>query len=60
MDKFATESTSRYSQKVLEPIIIYQKDRTRCIFRAEMNDAIRNINDMTNLLLLTKIRAQVD
>lgn len=39
MDKFTTESTSRYSQKVLEPIIIYQKDRTRCIFRAEMNDA---------------------
>ena len=36
---FTTESTSRYSQKVLEPIIIYQKDRTRCIFRAEMNDA---------------------
>lgn len=35
---FTTESTSRYSQKVLEPIIIYQKDRTRCIFRAEMND----------------------
>ncbi len=39
MEKVTTESTSYHSQKVIEPIIIYQKDRTRCIFRAETNDA---------------------
>lgn len=39
MEKFRTQSTSRYSQKVLDPIVIYEGERTRCIFRAETNDA---------------------
>jgi len=39
MDKFTTQSTSRYSQKVLDPIVIYEGEKTRCIFCAEINDA---------------------
>lgn len=39
MDKFTTQSTSRYSQKVLDPIVIHEGERTRCIFCAETNDA---------------------
>lgn len=39
MEKFTTQSTSRYSQKVLDPIVIYEGERTRCIFCAETNDA---------------------
>jgi hypothetical protein len=38
MEKFTTQSTSFYSQKVIEPIIIDEKKRTRCIFIADIND----------------------
>ncbi len=38
MEKFTTESTSSHSQKVNEPIIIEEKDNTRRVFIAEIND----------------------
>jgi hypothetical protein len=38
MDKFTTTSTSHYSQDVNEPIIIEEKETTRRIFLAEIND----------------------
>jgi hypothetical protein len=38
MDKFTTKSTSYYTQDVYEPIIIEEKDTTRRIFVAEIND----------------------
>lgn len=38
MDKFTTNSTSRYSLKVNEPIIIEEGNSTRKIFIAEIND----------------------
>lgn len=39
MDKFTTKSTSLYSAHVQEPIIIDEKDNTRRIFIADINDA---------------------
>ncbi|MCH8533879.1 MAG: DUF4263 domain-containing protein [Flavobacteriaceae bacterium] len=38
MKKFTTRSTSLYSQNVNEPIIIEEKETTRKIFLAEIND----------------------
>jgi Shedu protein SduA, N-terminal len=39
MEKFTTESTSKFSAHVKEPIVIYQKTNTRRIFKADINDA---------------------
>ncbi|MGF7077159.1 Shedu immune nuclease family protein [Mucilaginibacter sp. 3215] len=38
MDEFTTQSTSAYSQKVLEPVVIEETSTTRRIFIAEIND----------------------
>jgi hypothetical protein len=38
MDKFTTKSTSLYSQKVLEPLVIDETSTTRRIFIADIND----------------------
>lgn len=39
MEKFTTKSTSLYSAHVKEPIVIYEKENTRRIFIADINDA---------------------
>ena len=39
MGKFTTKSTSYSSAHILEPIIIYEKENTRRIFIADINDA---------------------
>jgi hypothetical protein len=39
MDKFTTQQTFHCVQKVLDPIIIYEGVRTRCVFFAQTNDA---------------------
>jgi len=39
MDKYTTTSTSFYSAKIDEPIVLYEKDNTRRIFLARINDA---------------------
>ena len=45
MEKFATESTSWHSANVVEPIVIYEKKRTRFVFIAETNDAKLDIGE---------------
>lgn len=39
MAKFTTKSTSTYSAHIEEPIVIYEKDNTRRVFLADINDA---------------------
>lgn len=39
LGKFTTKSTSAFSAHIMEPIIIYEKENTRRIFIADINDA---------------------
>lgn len=60
MDKITVQSTSWHSANVLEPIIIYEKDRTRFIFIAETNDAKIDIGETVSGTFVYQRKLQND
>jgi len=60
MTKYTTRSTSMYSQDVNEPIIIDQKDTTRRVFYATINDSKKKTGETVSGTIIHQRRNKKD